>query len=221
MGKPAGRQSVRRHSIRTTAAFWCRIRRWSGMGSCVPPTVLTLTGRAKFRPSLQIYDVDLVPLLLSTLRDLFDNYRIEEFLISATLRNRDTFQAFLDACGWLTLYSLKDMWLLIIAQKPITFRLIACPSNRRPLRNRQGFSTRLTYLSGRTELLDDRPQLPWLSYRRYLNPSTFCNLARQGYNNVQTTSHFGNAVRAQATGYLLCLMGRKVWTKMRRDRREF
>lgn len=79
------------------------------MGSCVPPTVLTLTGRAKFRPSLQIYDVDLVPLLLSTLRDLFDNYRIEEFLISATLRNRDTFQAFLDACGWLTLYSLKDM----------------------------------------------------------------------------------------------------------------
>ncbi|KAL1999824.1 hypothetical protein VTN02DRAFT_3939 [Thermoascus thermophilus] len=45
-----------------------------------------------------IYDVDLVPLLLSTLRDLFDNYRIEEFLISATLRNRDTFQAFLDAC---------------------------------------------------------------------------------------------------------------------------
>ncbi|KAL1878365.1 hypothetical protein Plec18167_004437 [Paecilomyces lecythidis] len=45
-----------------------------------------------------IYDVDLVPLLVSTLRDLFENYQLKEFLISATLRNQDTFKAFLDAC---------------------------------------------------------------------------------------------------------------------------
>ncbi|RLM01640.1 hypothetical protein CFD26_107728 [Aspergillus turcosus] len=45
-----------------------------------------------------IYDVDLVPLLLSTLRDLFDNYHLREFIISATLRNEDTFQTFLNAC---------------------------------------------------------------------------------------------------------------------------
>ncbi|GFF48460.1 hypothetical protein IFM46972_08550 [Aspergillus udagawae] len=46
-----------------------------------------------------IYDVDLVPLLLSTLRDLFENYHLREFIISATLRNQDTFQTFLNACA--------------------------------------------------------------------------------------------------------------------------
>ncbi|KAF7122809.1 hypothetical protein CNMCM5793_000919 [Aspergillus hiratsukae] len=45
-----------------------------------------------------IYDIDLVPLLLSTLRDLFENYHLREFIISATLRNKDTFQTFLNAC---------------------------------------------------------------------------------------------------------------------------
>jgi hypothetical protein len=47
----------------------------------------------------KIYDVDLVPLLVSTLRDLFENYHLREFIISATLRNQDTFQTFLNACG--------------------------------------------------------------------------------------------------------------------------
>ncbi|THC98732.1 hypothetical protein EYZ11_001795 [Aspergillus tanneri] len=46
-----------------------------------------------------IYDVDLIPHLLSTLHDLFDNYRISQFIISATLRNQNTFQTFLSACG--------------------------------------------------------------------------------------------------------------------------
>ncbi|CEL06760.1 hypothetical protein ASPCAL09932 [Aspergillus calidoustus] len=45
-----------------------------------------------------IYDVDLVPLLVSTIRDLFDNYSLHEFVISATVRNEDTFRTFLDAC---------------------------------------------------------------------------------------------------------------------------
>lgn len=45
-----------------------------------------------------IYDVDLVPLLLSTFRDLFENYHLREFIIAATLRNQDTFQTFLKAC---------------------------------------------------------------------------------------------------------------------------
>ena len=48
---------------------------------------------------LQVYDVDLVPLLLSTVLDLFNNYRIKEFLISATIRNSETFVTFLKACG--------------------------------------------------------------------------------------------------------------------------
>lgn len=47
----------------------------------------------------QIYDADLVPLLLSTVRDLFDNYGVEQFIISATLRNEDTFRTFMAGCG--------------------------------------------------------------------------------------------------------------------------
>ncbi|KNG90303.1 hypothetical protein ANOM_001821 [Aspergillus nomiae NRRL 13137] len=44
------------------------------------------------------YDTDLLPLLFATLHDLFDNYQAQEFILSATLRNQKTFQAFLDAC---------------------------------------------------------------------------------------------------------------------------
>lgn len=46
----------------------------------------------------QIYDADLVPLLLSTLHDLFENYHIKQFVIAATLRNEDTFNTFLAGC---------------------------------------------------------------------------------------------------------------------------
>lgn len=45
-----------------------------------------------------IYDTDLIPLLVSTIHTLFTAHQIKEFVISATLRNKDTFQAFLDAC---------------------------------------------------------------------------------------------------------------------------
>ncbi|PKY00627.1 hypothetical protein P168DRAFT_260119 [Aspergillus campestris IBT 28561] len=45
-----------------------------------------------------IYDTDLIPLLINTLDDLFTNYKVREFIISATLRNEKTFNAFLDAC---------------------------------------------------------------------------------------------------------------------------
>ncbi|KAL2830084.1 putative methyltransferase-domain-containing protein [Aspergillus pseudoustus] len=46
-----------------------------------------------------IYDADIVPLLVSTIRNLFDNYSLKEFVISATVRNEDTFRTFLDTCG--------------------------------------------------------------------------------------------------------------------------
>ncbi|KAJ6098649.1 hypothetical protein N7467_000184 [Penicillium canescens] len=45
-----------------------------------------------------IYDTDIIPLLLSTVRDLFENYHIEHFIIAATLRNEDTFRTFLNGC---------------------------------------------------------------------------------------------------------------------------
>ncbi|PYI16736.1 hypothetical protein BO99DRAFT_339451 [Aspergillus violaceofuscus CBS 115571] len=45
-----------------------------------------------------IYDVDLVPLLVATIQDLFTNYGLQQFIISATLRNEDTFRTFLRAC---------------------------------------------------------------------------------------------------------------------------
>ncbi|KAL1980749.1 hypothetical protein VTN96DRAFT_3594 [Rasamsonia emersonii] len=44
------------------------------------------------------YDVDIVPLLISTIRDLFDQYGTKEFILSATIRNEETFQTFLDTC---------------------------------------------------------------------------------------------------------------------------
>ncbi|KAJ5376307.1 hypothetical protein N7509_013193 [Penicillium cosmopolitanum] len=45
-----------------------------------------------------IYDADIIPLLISTVRDLFENYHIKQFIIAATLRNEKTFKTFLDAC---------------------------------------------------------------------------------------------------------------------------
>ncbi|KAJ5312957.1 hypothetical protein PENANT_c018G00800 [Penicillium antarcticum] len=45
-----------------------------------------------------IYDTDIIPLLLSTVQDLFENYNIEHFIIAATLRNEDTFRTFLNGC---------------------------------------------------------------------------------------------------------------------------
>ncbi|GKZ39723.1 protein fam86a [Aspergillus brasiliensis] len=45
-----------------------------------------------------IYDIDLVPLLVQTVKSLFEKYAVKEFLISATLRNERTFGAFLKAC---------------------------------------------------------------------------------------------------------------------------
>ena len=48
---------------------------------------------------IQIYDIDLVPLLVQTVKSLFEKYAVKEFLISATLRNERTFGAFLNACG--------------------------------------------------------------------------------------------------------------------------
>ncbi|KKZ67719.1 hypothetical protein EMCG_06586 [[Emmonsia] crescens] len=45
-----------------------------------------------------IYDLDLVHLLFSTLRELFDKHRIKVFIMSAVHRNPETFNAFLKAC---------------------------------------------------------------------------------------------------------------------------
>lgn len=44
-------------------------------------------------------------LLVFTIKDLFDNYSLKEFIIAATVRNEDTFRTFLDACGKLLPFS--------------------------------------------------------------------------------------------------------------------
>ncbi|KAL3472452.1 putative methyltransferase-domain-containing protein [Aspergillus californicus] len=46
-----------------------------------------------------IYDTDIIPLLVSTIQDLFANYSLKEFIIAATVRNEDTFRTFLETCG--------------------------------------------------------------------------------------------------------------------------
>lgn len=48
---------------------------------------------------MQTYDVDIIPLLVSTINDLFDQHGTKEFILSATIRNEETFQTFLDTCG--------------------------------------------------------------------------------------------------------------------------
>jgi predicted nicotinamide N-methyase len=48
---------------------------------------------------LQTYDVSVIPSLVATLRDLFDRYPSLRVLISATIRNQETFEVFLAACG--------------------------------------------------------------------------------------------------------------------------
>ncbi|KAI9810229.1 MAG: hypothetical protein M1827_006363 [Pycnora praestabilis] len=57
------------------------------------------------------YDASVIPALVSTLRELFDKYPSIEAIISATIRNEATFEAFNKACRrledlfWLTPYS--------------------------------------------------------------------------------------------------------------------
>lgn len=48
---------------------------------------------------LQTYDVGSVPSLVATLRDLFDRYAGIKALISTTVRNELTLEAFTRACG--------------------------------------------------------------------------------------------------------------------------
>ncbi|KAL4975914.1 putative methyltransferase-domain-containing protein [Aspergillus desertorum] len=66
------------------------------------PSLFEDTGRVEFDIALGadlIYDSDIVPLLVSTIKDLFENYSVKEFIIAATVRNEDTFRTFLHACG--------------------------------------------------------------------------------------------------------------------------
>jgi hypothetical protein len=57
---------------------------------------------------MQTYDVDIIPLLLSTAKDLFENYNVKQFIIAATLRNEATFQAFLTECSKWDCFEVKE-----------------------------------------------------------------------------------------------------------------
>lgn len=48
---------------------------------------------------LKTYDVDAIPSLVATLRDLFEKYPRMTALIAATVRNKTTFEAFINACS--------------------------------------------------------------------------------------------------------------------------
>ncbi|KAL4753391.1 hypothetical protein BDW72DRAFT_168936 [Aspergillus terricola var. indicus] len=66
------------------------------------PSLFEKSGRVGFDIALGadlIYDSDIVTLLVFTIKDLFDNYSLKEFIIAATVRNEDTFRTFLDACA--------------------------------------------------------------------------------------------------------------------------
>ena len=92
----------------------------------------------------QIYDVDLVPLLVQTAKDLFENYRVREFLISATLRNEHTFGAFLKACGAFYSFSVQPSSSVLSPNPTILHELGVCTLTlidlyRRPTSNRRTY----------------------------------------------------------------------------------
>ncbi|KAH0543022.1 hypothetical protein FGG08_002630 [Glutinoglossum americanum] len=62
----------------------------------------------------QTYDSAVVPYLVSTLRDLFDVFPRAEVLISATIRNADTFEAFTSGCRTFK-FGIED---IVFQQKP-------------------------------------------------------------------------------------------------------
>lgn len=97
---------------------------------------------------MQIYDTDLIPLLLSTVTDLFEKYRIKEFIISATLRNQDTFQAFLAACGEFIPVS---WWTCLTRQNQTALLRNVYHSNLQAPSRRLGSSIRRISQSGRIE----------------------------------------------------------------------
>ncbi|KAI5297282.1 hypothetical protein KEM55_004925 [Ascosphaera atra] len=60
-----------------------------------------------------VYDPDIVPLLTSAIKYLFDTCKVKQFIISATVRNRETFSKFLTTCDQ---YNLN--WNLVDFQSP-------------------------------------------------------------------------------------------------------
>lgn len=84
---------------------------------------------------MQTYDVDVIPLLLTTARDLFENYHVKKFILSATLRNEATFQAFLTACGKLGCFGGKAQG-LTRGQIHLDSMLNVCRSSLHRLINR-------------------------------------------------------------------------------------
>ena len=96
-----------------------------------------------FTDMFQIYDADLVPLLLSTVRDLFENYHVEQFIIAATLRNEATFKTFLTGCGKSRIffeenprYSLRQK---LTTKETNNFKVETLPFESTPSDNQTGF----------------------------------------------------------------------------------
>ena len=62
-------------------------------------TSISLSGIMKTLIRSQTYDFKSTPALVATIRDLFELYPRLKALISITVRNEETVNCFLDACG--------------------------------------------------------------------------------------------------------------------------
>ena len=71
--------------------------------------VATLEDARELLTRQQTYDVNSIPPLVATMRDLFELYPKAEILISATVRNEDTLGAFLKACGLYVIMCIRYM----------------------------------------------------------------------------------------------------------------
>lgn len=108
-----------------------------------------------FTDVFQIYDADLVPLLLSTVRDLFENYTVEQFIIAATLRNEATFKTFLTGCGKSRIFFEENLLCVSRNQssqskKQTTSKSRPSPLSQHRQTTKQASSTRRAFRFGHT-----------------------------------------------------------------------
>lgn len=73
-------------------------------------------------PSHQTYDLNSIPALVATIRDLFELYPKIGLLISATIRNEDALACFVGACGKISI-SDPSLHLLLTAQETNNFEM--------------------------------------------------------------------------------------------------
>ncbi len=92
-------------------------------------------------PSHQTYDLNSIPALVSTIRDLFELYPKIRILISATVRNEDTLACFVRACGKISI-SDASLHIPLTAQETNNFEMQRLYFPQMSIKEQTGFFLR-------------------------------------------------------------------------------